>query len=57
MRDADKEILLSMVGIVIIEEGYWYEIDSKAVAVTPARPHGLKYALTLHDPNGYACIA
>ncbi len=50
--ESDRDTLLSMVGIVILEEGYWYEINAKVVEKSEARPYGLKYELTLHHPTG-----
>jgi hypothetical protein len=50
--ESEKDILLSMVGVVILEKGYWYEIDASAVEESVSKPHGLSYALTLHEPNG-----
>jgi len=32
--------------------GYWYKIDAHAVPRSPAVPHGVKYSLTLHAPDG-----
>jgi len=34
------------------DEGYWVKIEVKRVALSPRRPHGLSYSLTLHDPAG-----
>ena len=33
-------------------EGYFTKFEIKRVASTPERPHGLRYSLTLHAPNG-----
>ncbi len=34
-----------------LEGGYWVTMRASRVEKTPERPHGLKYALTLHGPN------
>ena len=34
------------------EEGYWVKMDVTRVEVTVERPHGIKYSLTLHAPDG-----
>ena len=31
--------------------GYWVKFEIKRTPPTPERPHGLRYALTLHDPD------
>jgi hypothetical protein len=30
---------------------YWVKFEVKRVAVTPERPHGLDYSLTMHGPD------
>lgn len=37
-------------------EGYFTKFEIKRVAPTPARPHGLRYSLTLHAPDGTRLI-
>jgi hypothetical protein len=32
--------------------GYWYKVEVRKVQATPYRPHGIKYSLTLHAPDG-----
>lgn len=32
--------------------GYWFKIEARAVPVSPAIPHGIKYSLTLHALDG-----
>ena len=32
--------------------GYWLKFEIGRVEPTPERPHGLRYAFTLHDPEG-----
>ena len=39
-----------------LEQGYWLKFEIKRVAATPARPHGLRYAFTLHDSDGHRLI-
>jgi len=34
------------------EKGYWLKFEIARVEATPERPHGLRYAFTLHDPEG-----
>ena len=35
-----------------LEGGYWIKFEVARVPPTPERPHGLRYAFTLHDPEG-----
>ena len=35
-----------------LEQGYWLKFEIKRGSSTPERPHGLRYAITLHDPEG-----
>ena len=32
--------------------GFYVKIEVKCVTVSPARPQGIKYSLTLHNPDG-----
>jgi Family of unknown function (DUF6516) len=34
-----------------IAGGFWVKFVAKQVPVSPERPHGLQYSLTLHDQN------
>jgi len=34
-----------------LEKGYWLKFEIGSVEPTPERPHGLRYAFTLHDPE------
>ena len=34
------------------EDGYWIKIQARQVLGTQNVPHGVRYALTLHAPNG-----
>ncbi|MFM9971151.1 MAG: DUF6516 family protein [Burkholderiales bacterium] len=38
------------------DEGYWVMMEVTLVAVTPERPHGIRYSLTLHAPDGTRLI-
>lgn len=53
-RDPSLDTLLDLHGqvLVIDEAGYWVRFVVHQVPVTPDRPHGLDYTLTLHGPNG-----
>ena len=47
------ETLLDLNGYVIDQEsGYWVKVEVWRVPATPEVPHGIRYALTLHEPNG-----
>ena len=47
------ETLLDLTGQIIQQEqGYWVEIHAWRIETTDAAPHGIRYALTLHDSNG-----
>jgi hypothetical protein len=47
------EFLLAFDGrIHHFERGYWVRFEIKRTPPAPERPHGLRYALTLHDPEG-----
>lgn len=52
--DTGLESLLGLNGNIELQndEGYWVKMDASIVAVTPDRPHGIKYSLTLHEPQG-----
>ena len=55
MTDTDYELgaLLSLDGQEFrFESGYCVKIRARLVTATKARPHGIKYSLTLHDPKG-----
>ena len=34
------------------EDGYWIKIEAWRVDINPIIPHGIRYSLTLHMPNG-----
>ncbi|MEO6829929.1 MAG: DUF6516 family protein [Acidobacteriaceae bacterium] len=54
----DLENLLALDGdtYVIHEAGYWVKFDVKRVENNPARPHGIRYSLTLHSPDNERLI-
>jgi hypothetical protein len=52
-EDHELEVLLSLDGFEFqFAEGYRVRIAVQAVESTSARPGGIKYSLTLHDPAG-----
>ena len=52
-RDHSLELLLDLDGLNFAQEGgYWIKYEVSAVENTAERPHGIKYSLTLHDPQG-----
>jgi len=47
------EFLLAFDGrIHWMESGHWLKFEIKRVKVSPAKPHGLSYSFTLHNPEG-----
>lgn len=38
------------------DAGYWVKMEIFRIAVTAERPHGIKYSLTLHAPDGTRLI-
>jgi hypothetical protein len=49
----DLEALLNLDGDrVVLDELYWTKFDVHRVACTRQIPHGIRYSLTLHRPNG-----
>ena len=52
-RDHSLELLLDLDGLNFAQEGgYWIKYEVSTVEKTAERPHGIKYSLTLHDPQG-----
>lgn len=54
-RDLSLDTLLLLDGetFLIDESGkHWVKFVVKAIPVSPERPHGLNYSLTLHDEKG-----
>ncbi len=51
-EDSSLETLLDLDGEIFpMENGYWTKFEASRVKPTPQIPHGIKYALTLHDQN------
>lgn len=51
--DYSLELLIDLNGLSFAQEGgYWIKYEVSAVKKTPEKPHGIKYSLTLHDPQG-----
>jgi hypothetical protein len=58
-RDPGAEVLLDLDGQVFVVDpkgGYWVRFAVKRIDSIPERPHGLKYSLTLHGPDGNRLI-
>ncbi len=54
-RDPSLDTLLDLHGqVLVVDEagGHWVKFDVRRVPVTPEKPHGLSYSLTLHDASG-----
>jgi len=54
-RDPCLDTLLDLHGQVLVvdpEGGYWVQFVVTRVPISPEKPHGLDYSLTLHGPNG-----
>ena len=52
-KDPTIETLLDLDGFIAeIGKGYWVKIEARTVREDPAKPHGVKYSLTLHNPKG-----
>jgi hypothetical protein len=54
-RDPSLDTLLDLDGQVFVidpEGRYWVKFAVRRVPVSPERPHGLSYALTLHGADG-----
>jgi hypothetical protein len=53
--DPGLETLLDLDGVVLVvdpEGGHWVKFVVTRVPVSPEKPHGLDYSLTLHGPDG-----
>jgi hypothetical protein len=58
-RDPTAEVLLDLDGQVFVVNAkarYWVRFSVSRVDSTPERPHGLKYSMTLHGPDGSRLI-
>jgi hypothetical protein len=54
-RDSTLDVLLDLDRQVLVVDpagGHWVRFVVRRVAVSPERPHGLSYSLTLHGPDG-----
>jgi hypothetical protein len=54
-RDPTLDVLLDLDGQVLVvdpEGGHWVRFVVTRVPVSPEKPHGIDYSLTLHGPNG-----
>ena len=53
-RDPGLDTLLELHGqtLFVDEHGHWVKFVVVRSEVTPERPHGLRYSLTLHAPDG-----
>ncbi|MEP7351296.1 MAG: DUF6516 family protein [Sphingorhabdus sp.] len=53
--DPSLDALLFFDGEIFVIDpagGHWIKFEVKQTPVTPQRPHGLRYSLTLHGGNG-----
>jgi predicted transcriptional regulator len=53
--DRTLDVLLDLDGQVLVvdpEGGYWVRFVVTQVPVSPEKPHGIDYSLTLHGPDG-----
>ena len=54
-RDPTLDVLLDLDGQVLVVDpdgGHWVRFVVTRVPVSPEKPHGLDYSLTLHGPDG-----
>lgn len=53
LPDYSLELLLDYDGqLVMLDQGYTMRFEISRCKVTPGRPHGIRYSLTLHDDTG-----
>ena len=53
MQDHQIRTFLDLHDQIIDQEGgYWLKIEAWEVISSEVIPHGIRYSLTLHDPNG-----
>ncbi len=51
--DYELEALLDLDGFEFrFAQGYRVKLQAQRIEATAGRPHGIKYSLTLHDPQG-----
>jgi hypothetical protein len=55
-RDPTLDGLLDLNGEVLVVDpgGHWVQFVVTRVPVSPEKPHGIDYSLTLHGPDGRA---
>ncbi len=54
MRDVTLDVLLDLAGQILVvdpEGHHWVRFVVTRVPVSPGKPHGLDYSLTLHGPE------
>ena len=52
-RDRSLDALLDLDGeVLFIDDKHWVKFRVRRIEPSAERPHGLSYALTLHDENG-----
>jgi len=52
-RDFGLDTLLDLDGVIIEQKyGCWVKFEVSKTAVSPERPHGIRYNLTLHNKYG-----
>jgi hypothetical protein len=54
-RDPTLDVLLDLDGQVLVVDPdgkYWVRFVVKRIPVSPEKPHGLDYSLTMHGPDG-----
>ena len=52
INNSNLDVLLQLDNEIFpMENGYWTKFEVKLVAMTKHIPHGIKYALTLHNQN------
>ena len=51
--DTGLDYLIALDGDIQVQEDgeHWVKIEVSRVEITPHRPHGIKYSLTLHGPD------
>lgn len=52
-NDPCLEVLIDLDGMTYYyDSGYWIKYQARRVQVSPEIPHGIRYSLTLHNPDG-----
>lgn len=57
-RNTGLEYLLELDGNMEVQndDGYWVKMEVSQTNITPQRPHGIRYSLTLHAPDNTRLI-